>query len=192
MLFRSIATGGLLVIPELIFWVRELKGAGGKSGKSYHVTVAQLRWPGHVLFVYRSLQLLTQEINSLSPVMMVLAHTAAIGFAVAASVSLIRFHGHISVFLQLAMLALLMLTIGFLGCSHIMLGEISRLSRAVLQSWAHNHALREMDRQLMTRYVRSCPVLKFEIGKYGHFQRVGALRNTGRIVTYSVRVILIF
>ena len=180
-------TAGLILLPNLIFWIGEIKARKPRKA----ATVDKLRTPGHVLLTYRILQLLTLEFNVLCSNVMILIHTASLIVAVMCNVAVIRFHDQQGVLVQSALISMLIMFIMFLCCSHIMFGKISRLSKAVVRSWMHNTELSPVDSRLMTTYMRSCPVLKFEIGKFGQFQRLGALRNTGRIVVYTVKVLLI-
>jgi hypothetical protein len=140
--------------------------------------------------MYRILQLLTAEMNALSSNPMVLIHTSSLIIAVMCTVAVIRFHDLQGILVQSALLSMLIMAALFLWFTHILLGEISRLSKAVIRSWMHNTQLSVLDSRLMTKYMLSCPPLKFEIGKFGQFHRLGALRNTGRIVAYTVKVLL--
>src|SRR5271156_4855104 len=46
------------------------------------------------------------------------------------------------------------------------------------------------ERKLHLKYFKSCRALRLDIGPYGSFQRLGALRNMGRIIGYTDKTLV--
>ena len=189
MLFRS-----LTFVPNVIFWLGEIRVPVAGAGVGSQFTTDKLREPAHALHMYRCIQLIVRLSNELLARLHIhLVHTIAIVVAVASNVLMIRHHVRISLFFVFCFE--LAVSISFLSYMHIMLGQVSKASVGFIGSWRRNPSVgtgeqKATERRLLLKYIRSCQPLRFEIGSYGSFQRLGALRNLGRIIGYTVKALV--
>ena len=182
----------LIFVPNLVFWLSEIRFRVVCGSTAF--TIDKLREPAHALSMYRSLQIIVRLTNQLLAAGGVeWVHTAFIILAIISNVIIIRLHRVLSFLTILIFMDILIIVILFLALSHIMLGKVTKCSTGFVESWKRNREnMAGADRALRMKYIKSCRVLTFNISSYGSFQKLGALRQLGRVVGYTVKMLVTF
>jgi hypothetical protein len=112
-----------------------------------------------------------------------------ITIAVTSNFALIRFHDHLPLEIVAVDTLLSSLASGFLLVTYIKFGEVNELAKGLLNSWKRSSGNISMpsEKKLMKKYVKSCSLLKLELGSFGHYKRPTSIRIVGKLVIYTVK-----
>jgi hypothetical protein len=112
-----------------------------------------------------------------------------ITIAVTSNFAMIRFHDHLPLEIVAAVILMSNLASGFLLVTYIKFGEVNELSKRLLNSWKRSSGTISIPskKKLMKKYIKSCSLLKLELGSFGHYKRPTSIRIAGKLVIYTVK-----
>lgn len=106
-------------------------------------------------------------------------------------VGTIKVH-HIVPFLPLTALLLdALVGAGALILLYMELGEYHEASKKFLGSWKRCTKTVGKDRKILGKYLRSCRILRFEMGSMGYFQKASSKRIIAKIIFYVNKVLML-
>jgi hypothetical protein len=158
-------------------------------------TNPSLREPAAFMQTYRSLRLLTTEMNSItSDYLLVSVGNIAITVAVISNVLLIRHHDTMTPDTLLIFFFASFVANIYMLASYIRLGELNQTSKTLISSRTRAVCLsmrKERDK-IFLKFLRSCnQYLRIYMSYFGYYRKPTSIRIIGKIVFYTVRVLIL-
>jgi hypothetical protein len=112
-----------------------------------------------------------------------------IAIAVTSNFAMIRFHDKLPLEIVAVDILMSSLASGFLLVTYIKFGEANELSKGLLNSWKRSSSTISIpsEKELMKKYIKSCSLLKLELGSFCHYKRPTSIRIAGKLVIYTVK-----
>jgi len=165
-----------------------------RCSKTSQFTSNQLRKPSKLLHVYKSLQVLNKEFNSLTrPYLLMAINNAMLVVSVGGQVVAIQLHDKLNLETLTCILTLSLGAAGYLILLYFKLGQVHETSRKCLESWKKNAGLHleHRDKLLALCYVRSLSTCKIELGSFGYFRKANSLKIIEKLIYFTVKGVVL-
>ena len=149
------------------------------------------RTPGTVLLTYRCLQIIHGITNYILSDILIVVNMNCMLIAVLCNFTLVRFHTELPWIGNIGISLFLILCIGYVVTAYSKLGETYNSSKLFLISWKQNPNLSKLDRNMMTKYLQSCRLLRYNTGVFGFHQKSATLRVVAKIVFFTVKLLVL-
>lgn len=160
------------------------------NGKSLY-TKHNFREPSGLIPTYRCLQILTNCGNEILETYLMLMTYILIGLVVLCNFVVARFHHRLTI----SVIGPFLVVSGTTFISEIIcfskFEEVNALSKMFLNSLREkNIGVTQNKRMLMSKYGKSCNVLKVRMGSIGYFKRPYVIRVCEKVLRYTAKSLL--
>ena len=169
----------------ILFHIRRAKS-------SSRFTKDLLRRPSNAMHTYRCLQVLELSVNCLiRTYFFFVVNNSVVTIVVVSIFTLVRLSKHESI-VSISILSILsVFCTVYLIIVHIIFGQFNEVSKVFVGSWKRNTSLNYYDRKAVLKYIRSCRLLRIEIGTFGHFKKATCLHIVGKLIFYTVKLLMV-